>query len=718
MEGFGENIMVSALAGMMSPLLGKLSYLIEKEYAELKGVRKKLEQLRKELMAINLVLEKYASMENYDLQLKAWMIEMHELAYDMEDIIDLFTYRIDHEPASTTVGVKRIILKILRKVRKIHHRHKFAKQIHQLQVLVNEAYKQQKRYRLEEGISSKPHTEIDPRLPALYVEVEKLLGVEGPSKEIMEQLIGEKPTRQHRIVSAVGSGGSGKTTLVKQVYERIKGQFSCSAFLSVSQKPNINNLLRELLSRIWDGSGSSGATELYSDKQLIDKLRACLDNERYLVVIDDIWQRSAWETIHCALPKNNHASRIIITTRIKSVAQFCTSAEGFVYQMKPLNKSDSESLFLRRTFGAEENCPSQLEGVINKILYICDGLPLAIITLASLLADKPRREEEWERVLNYMGSMPKKDSELEVMDKILSLSYNDLPHHMKNCFLYLGTFPEDHDIGKDILVWKWIAEGFIVAKQGFTLEEIAESYFYELINRSLVQPVNMLHGVSEHGCRVHDIVLSFIISRSTEENIFTMLDDQELPSSKTRIRRLSIWNKQQYPTFISQESMKLSHVRAISICHVDGWTIPPDLDLPVLRVLDLEGCSALRNAHLDCIPSLFHLRYLGLSRTSIDSLPAQIGKLEYLQTLDVRSTLVRRLPESILHPKRLMRLVGDELILLDGFGNMESLQELGIVDGCNCSISFLITPRLTSHFCKASSVHISSCTAARFFGGY
>ena len=62
MEGFGENIMVSALAGMMSPLLGKLSYLIEKEYAELKGVRKKLEQLRNELMAINLALEKYASM--------------------------------------------------------------------------------------------------------------------------------------------------------------------------------------------------------------------------------------------------------------------------------------------------------------------------------------------------------------------------------------------------------------------------------------------------------------------------------------------------------------------------------------------------------------------------------------------------------------------------------------------------------------------------------
>ena len=280
MGGVGEKIIMSALLGVMSPLLGKLGNLIEKEYAELKGARKKLEQLMKELMAINLALEKYSGMDNFDVQVKAWTIEMHELAYDMEDSIDLFSYCIDLEPVSTTMGVKRVILKILRKLKKIHHRHKFAKQMHQLQVLANEAYNRQKRYKLEEGSSSNSFVEIDPRLPALYVEVQKLVGIEGPSKEIIEQLIGEEPTWHRRVVSVVGSGGSGKTTLAKQVYERIRGQFSCAAFVSVSQKPNINNLLRELLSRIGSNSESLGARELYSDQQLIDKLRACLENER------------------------------------------------------------------------------------------------------------------------------------------------------------------------------------------------------------------------------------------------------------------------------------------------------------------------------------------------------------------------------------------------------------------------------------------------------
>jgi len=191
--------------------------------------------------------------------------------------------------------------------------------------------------------------------------------------------------------------------------------------------------------------------------------------------------------------------------------------------MKPLSRRDSENLFLKRIFRAEDKFPVQLEGIKNQILETCDGLPLAIVTLASLLATKPRTKEEWERTLNSISYMHEKDSGLDKMYTILSLSYNDLPHHMRNCLLHLSTFPEDHEIYKDILVWRWIAEGFITEKQGFTLEQVAESYFYELINRNLIQPITLVprYGMNavEEGCRVHDIVLNFLISRSAEENL-------------------------------------------------------------------------------------------------------------------------------------------------------------------------------------------------------
>ena len=409
-------------------------------------------------------------------------------------------------------------------------------------------------------------------------------------------------------------------------------------------------------------------------------------------MIDDVWTKSAWEIIQCALPNNGHTSKVIMTTRINSVGQFSsTSDEGFIYQMKPLSRNDSENLFLKRTLCAEDKFPVQLTGIKNEIIEKCDGLPLAIVTLASMLATKPRTEEEWERALNSIHSMHEKDSGLEVIDKILSLSYSDLPHNMRNCLLYLSTFPEDHMIYKDSLVRRWIAEGFITEKQGFTLEQVAESYFYEFVNRSLVQPITLRSRYetrSEGGCRVHDIVLNFLISRSAEENFLTMLYGEGVPSSDQRIRRLSVWDNPEHALAVSRATMNLSHLRSVSICNVGGWTMPPVLDLPVLRVLDLEGCRDLRIVDPDCILTLFHLRYLGFRSASGVVLPDQIGNLHYLQTIDLSGTGVTHLPESIVRLKLLMHLVGQRLIMPDGFGNMESLQELGTIDCWKCSINF------------------------------
>lgn len=91
----------------------------------------------------------------------------------------------------------------------------------------------------------------------------------------------ENPSEQQRVVSIVGFGGSGKTMLAKQVYEKIKGQFSCAAFVYVSQNPDMNNLLWEL-SQIGSHGGGSGWMGMgsCSDQQVIDKLRACLKNKR------------------------------------------------------------------------------------------------------------------------------------------------------------------------------------------------------------------------------------------------------------------------------------------------------------------------------------------------------------------------------------------------------------------------------------------------------
>ncbi|VAI13691.1 unnamed protein product [Triticum turgidum subsp. durum] len=538
------------------------------------------------------------------------------------------------------------------------------------------------------------HTEIDPRLPALYVEAEKLVAVEGPSEELISRFIDQEsdPVKQRRVVSIVGSRGSGKTTLANQVYQKIKGRFSCSAFVSVSRKPIMVNILKDLLAEIENNDRKSDkylATRSCSERHLIERLRAHLENKRYLVVVDDIWSKSAWEQIQCALPKNFHGSRIITTTRINKVAEFCcTSNEGFVYPMKPLSNNDSKILFLKRTFVVAAECPSQLEGIMDDILHKCDGLPLAIVNIASLLASKPVSREEWERVRDSVCSAhgKEKDKELEVIDKILSLSYCDLTQPLKTCLLYLSMFPEDYIIGKYRLVWRWIADEFVVPKHGYTLEEVGESYFNELINRNMIQQEFKFYGEAI-SCRVHDIVLDFIVTRSNEENFVSVLDAQHIPSQCDKIRRLYIHKKNEHAAEVSQQNKNMSHLRSLHVFGRITW-MPPLLDLQILRVLYLEDCNGLKEDHLKNIGSLIHLRYLGLRNTNVKNLPIQIRKLEYLQTLDLRGSGITELPESIVHLKRLRHLVGQRLRLPDGFGNMEALQELWEINGSKSSINF------------------------------
>lgn len=187
--------------------------------------------------------------------------------------------------------------------------------------------------------------------------------------------------------------------------------------------------------------------------------------------------------------------------------------------MRPLSDVDAEKLFLRRIFGSEDQCPPHLKEVSRDILRKCGGLPLAIVSLASLLACKSQTKTQWEKYQNSIGLTLKDDPSANQMEKILSLSYNDLPHHLKTCLLYLSTFPEDFIIEKDVLVKKWIAEGFVTAEGGRNSEDVGEGYFYELINRSMIQLVRTQYDRAST-CRVHDMILDLIVSKSIEENFY------------------------------------------------------------------------------------------------------------------------------------------------------------------------------------------------------
>jgi len=112
---------------------------------------------------------------------------------------------------------------------------------------------------------------------------------------------------------------------------------------------------------------------------------------------------------------------------------------------------------------------------------------LAITVLGGLSVTK-QTQDEWKDMLKHIKSYILEKDGVGI-NKVLGLSYNDLPCHLKPCFLYLGHFPEDFEIPTEELIQMWMEEGFIWLGEDSedTMEHEGEQYLRELMQRSMVQ---------------------------------------------------------------------------------------------------------------------------------------------------------------------------------------------------------------------------------------
>nr|UBY07005.1 NBS-LRR disease resistance protein [Dasypyrum villosum]UBY07064.1 NBS-LRR disease resistance protein [Dasypyrum villosum] len=670
--------------GAIGPLLPRLTDLLVGEFTLEKRVRKGIESLVRELTLMHAALRKVAKAppDQIDEGVKIWAENVKELSYQMEDIVDTFTVHVEGggEPANPKNRVKKLLRRTIKLFKKGKDLHSISSALDEVVGQAKQLDEQRQRYEFvhDTGVGSS----IDPRVMALYKDVTELVGIEDTRDELINRLIGgDDDWLNHplKTVSIVGFGGLGKTTLAKATYDKIKVQFNCDAFVPVSQNPDIKKVFKNILYELDKNKYAHIRNEEWEERHLIDELMEFLNGKRYLIVIDDIWSGEAWELIQCAFSKKSPGSRLITTTRNFSVSKACCSSEDDIYRMEPLSDDVSRRLFCKRVFSHEEGCPQELLQVSEDILKKCGGIPLAIITIASLLANKHqiKAKHQWYALLSSIGHGLTEDRSLEQMKKILLFSYYDLPSYLKPCLLYLSIFPEDHEIRRDRLIWRWISEGLVYSeKQETSLYEIGNNYFNDLVNRSMIQPTRIDLEGNVEGCRVHDMVLDLICSLSSEENFVTILDNtrRKMPHSQIKVCRLSIQNSK-----IDVDTSRMEHVRSLTVFTSDVLGKVLDISsFQVLRVLDLEGSDV---SDVGYVGKLLHLRYLGLKGTHVKNLTMEIGKLQFLLTLDLRGTKIKALPSSVVQLTRLMCLYVDYgMKLPSGIGNLTSLEVLDDVD--------------------------------------
>ncbi|VAH54735.1 unnamed protein product [Triticum turgidum subsp. durum] len=692
--------MAQAVIGAMGTLLPKLADLITNEYNLQRGVRGEIMFLKAEMESMETALLRISEApidQPPDIQVKLWAKQVRDLSYDLEDSIDKFMVRIEtHGRPEKSHSFRNFIDKSLSLLTKGKIRHKIGLDIKDIKSRIKEVSERRDRYKVDSVAAAKPvGPAIDTlRLSALYKKATELVGIDENSLEVVEMLTeGDMVSqKQLKVVSIVGFGGLGKTTLANAVYEKLKVQtdiqkqklqFDCAAFVSVSLDPNMKQIFKSLLHQLDKLTYQSINEASWGEEQLIREIRTFLGDKRYLIVIDDIWDKSVWENIKYALIENEYGSRVITTTRVLDVAQ----QAGRIYRLKPLCVVDSRKLFYQRIYDMENKSPpNQLVEVSERILKRCGGVPLAILAIGSLLSSEKGRahtHEYWSKVYKSISSgLDNNHDDVKNMRRILSVSYSGLPPHLKTCLLHLSLYPEDYEIEAEQLIWKWVGEGFVKKERGRSLYEVGEDYLKELINKSLVQPVIFNHANKVYSCRVHDMVRDLITSLSNEENFIMTVGGPQPVHLPSKIRRLSIQTNieevaNQLPT------MNLSHVRSLAVSSSAFNLLPRLTGFPVLRVLDLTECKQVDNNHWKEICSLFHLRYLSLKGTSITKIPKQIRNLRFMQVLDIRST---KIEEEL--PSTFTQLT--QLLLVHMLNSITCA-----VPKCMCSLQFLFFLSIT-----------------------
>ena len=317
----------------VSPLINRLIPLLTQEAKLLRGIHREVADIKDELESIQSFLKdadaRAAAEEDTSEGVKTCVKQVREVAFRIDVAIDRYLLDVAQRDPHRR-GFISFVHKTAHLLKTLKPRHKMAFEIKEIKASFQKIKERSDRYQFKfidqgSGSSAPKARWPDPRKDSLYLDDINIVGIEFPRDTLISWLVNGSPHRT--VLSVVGMGGLGKTTLVKKVYDHqiVRGHFDCHAWISVSQSYNIEDLLRSMIKQFCQVRMELPPVGMDSmdEGSLINNLRDYLQQKRYVVVFDDVWKIDFWEDIKHALLDNSKGCRIMITTRKWEVVNFC-----------------------------------------------------------------------------------------------------------------------------------------------------------------------------------------------------------------------------------------------------------------------------------------------------------------------------------------------------------------------------------------------------------
>ncbi|XP_017628940.1 putative disease resistance RPP13-like protein 1 [Gossypium arboreum] len=481
-----------------------------------------------------------------------------------------------------------------------------------------------------------------PRLQPTSVvnEAVEYISRQKEKTEMIELLKGDNSSGIS-VLSIVGMGGMGKTTLAQLVYNdaTINESFDHKAWVCVSDHFDAVNITRTILKSIDPDFCDENDLNL-----LQVKLKEKLSGKRFLLVLDDIWNENYndWDILQSPF---GEGTNIIVTTRFQNVPSNVDLLKAF--HLDKLSDDDCLSIFTQNALKARNfDRHLQFKQIGEKIVRRCNGLPLAAKAIGSLLRTI-KDNAEWERINeSEIWNLPE---EQYGIIPALQLSYHHLPSYLKRCFAYCSILPKDYEFEEEEIILLWREEGLLQQKAMPQIKDLGNQYFQDLVSRSFFQTSSK----DKSRFVIHDLIND--LAQVVAGDICSKLerDKQQKFSNRTQhssyiltrydtVKKFEAFNQvNSLRTFLP---LQLSHCWRPCLTNVVLVDLLPKLGY--LRVLSLSGYDITELP--DVFENLKHLRYLNFSDTDIKCLPDSLCTLYHLETLLLRRCYsLQRLPSKM-----------------------------------------------------------------------